>query len=216
MRSEGRKNWTLAHELGHYLVHRNLYPGGINCSEDDVLRGGGPDGRNIEREADTFAAYLLMPFDDYQRQIAARDVPDIKLLSACADRYGVSFAAAVLRWLDYTDRRALLAASRDGFVLWAKSSRSAFESGAFLATRRNTVEVPASSVAMRRAEVADPRLPNALPKGVWLPEEVTEMTVFSDQYDLTLSLLLLGDAEPRWRQMDQGDEDALPINRRWR
>jgi hypothetical protein len=199
-------------------VHRKLRPDGISCSEDDVLRGGGPTGRDIEREADDFAACLLMPFDDYRRQLAARDAPDTKVLSACAERYGVSFAAATLRWLDYTERRAMLVASRDGFVLWAKSSGPAFETGAYLATKRNTVEVPAMSVAVRRAEFADPRLPNTLGPGAWLPEEVTEMTIFSDQYDMTLSVLLLGDARPRWQQSDAEDEDpvAVAVDRRWR
>ena len=218
IRSRGRINWTLAHEFGHYLVHRKLRPAGISCREDDVLRGGGPTGRDIEREADDFAACLLMPFDDYRRQIAPRDVPDVKVLSACADRYGVSFAAATLRWLDYTERRALLVASRDGFVLWAKSSDLALKTGAYLATKRSTLEVPAASVAARPNEFADPRLPNALPRGAWLPEETTEMTIFSDQYDMTLSVLLLGDAEPRWRETDPENEDpvAVAVDRRWR
>jgi hypothetical protein len=215
IRSRGRINWTLAHELGHYLVHRKLRPDGISCSEDDVLRGGGPTGRDIEREADDFAACLLMPFDDYRRQLAARDAPDIKVLSACADRYGVSFVAAALRWLDYTEKRALLVASREGFVLWAKSSDPAFKTGAYLATKRNTVEVPAASVAARRNEFSDPRLPNTLAAGAWLPEEVTEMTIFSDQYDMTLSILLLGDAESRRRETDAEDPMAAAVDRRW-
>ena len=45
--------------------------------------------RDIEREADQFAADLLMPFDDFRTQIPARNAADIEALAACAARYGV-------------------------------------------------------------------------------------------------------------------------------
>ena len=32
--SLGRKNFTLAHEAGHYLVHRLRYPGGLSMHEE--------------------------------------------------------------------------------------------------------------------------------------------------------------------------------------
>src|SRR6266571_3775794 len=36
--SEGRINFTLGHEFGHYLIHRLAYPDGIRCGEQDVVR----------------------------------------------------------------------------------------------------------------------------------------------------------------------------------
>src|SRR5215203_1091613 len=33
--SKGRINFTLAHEFGHYLIHRVLYPNGFRCGEQD-------------------------------------------------------------------------------------------------------------------------------------------------------------------------------------
>jgi hypothetical protein len=45
-----------------------------------------------------------------------------------------------------------------------------------------------------------------LPAGVWFNEDLREMTVFADQYDFAISLLLLSnDAMPRW-QADAPDE----------
>jgi len=38
IQSRGRVNFTLAHELGHYLLHRLAYPDGIRCGEQDVVR----------------------------------------------------------------------------------------------------------------------------------------------------------------------------------
>jgi hypothetical protein len=37
--SPGRVNFTLAHEFGHYLLHRAEYPNGIRCGEQDVCGG---------------------------------------------------------------------------------------------------------------------------------------------------------------------------------
>jgi hypothetical protein len=36
--SKGRINYTLAHELGHYLMHRAAYPNGFRCGDQDVVR----------------------------------------------------------------------------------------------------------------------------------------------------------------------------------
>jgi hypothetical protein len=56
-----------------------------------------------------------MPLDDFRRQIAEGDRVDLDMISHCADRYRVSLIAAVLRWLQYTSRRAVLVVSRDGY-----------------------------------------------------------------------------------------------------
>lgn len=126
--SPGRINFTLAHEFGHYLSHRMKYPEGMRCSQQDVVRWDSQY-RQIEHEANTFAAYLLMPLDDFRRQLDPQAAPTLDHLSHCADRYGVSLIASTLRWLSYTQRRAVLVVSREGFILWARSSEPAFKSG---------------------------------------------------------------------------------------
>src|ERR1700758_1188541 len=110
--SPGRINFTLAHEFGHYLLHRLAYPNGICCGEQDVVRWDSAYGQ-IEHQANRFAANLLMPLDDFRRQIDAGAKVDLDLISYCADRYRVSLIAAILRWLTYTSRRAVLVVSRE-------------------------------------------------------------------------------------------------------
>jgi Zn-dependent peptidase ImmA (M78 family) len=63
----------------------------------------------VEHQANVFAANLLMPLDDYRRQIEAQAKVDLDMIGHCADRYRVSLIAAVLRWLGYTERRATTA-----------------------------------------------------------------------------------------------------------
>ena len=96
--STGRINFTLAHEFGHYLLHRASYPDGFNCLTEDMVRWDTEYGR-IEHQANVFASYLLMPLDDFRRQLSPRAAADFDALGGCADRYDVSLTAAALKWL---------------------------------------------------------------------------------------------------------------------
>lgn len=216
--SPGRINFTLGHEFGHYLVHRERFPAGVRCDED-AIAAGGPGVQAVEREADQFASDLLMPFDDFRKQIPAKELPDLDALSGCAHRYGVSLMAATLRWLTYTERRAVLAVSRDGFLLWAKSSEPARKTGAFFRTTdRPPIEIPMQSLVAMGAVHDEQRAGLDHAAGVWLGEPCRELAVTSERYDFGLSLLLLGDApERRWGSDDEdGDPVAVPVDRNWR
>jgi Zn-dependent peptidase ImmA (M78 family) len=194
--SQGRKRFTIAHEFGHFLMHRSLFPEGLKCDEQSVTFR---DGVEYEKEADGFAAYLLMPFDDFRKQLPDDSIPTLDDFTTLADRYGVSLISCIIRWLEYTARRAMLVISRDDFVLWAKPSKSAFKSGIYIRTRgAPPVPVPVNSL-IRRRDFADVAREGVLhPPGVWFNEDCTEITVHSDRYDQVLSILLFGRAKERW------------------
>ena len=190
--SAGRVNFTLAHELGHYLLHRMDHPNGIRCGEQDVVRWDSAYAQ-IEQQANVFAATLLMPLDDYRRQIDAGARVDLDMISHCAERYRVSLIAATLRWLSYTNRRAILVVSRDGFVLWSRASEAAAKSGAVFRTSNGPIEVPPQSLVSSQDQLIDGRVGIQHGPGVWFGELVREMTIFSEQYDFAITLLLLED-----------------------
>jgi hypothetical protein len=193
MISKGRINFTLAHEFGHYLLHRLKYPDGFYCGGQDFVRWESEYGQ-VEYQANVFAANLLMPLDDFRRQIPAHAKADLDLLSYCAERYRVSLIAATLRWLSYTSKRAVLVVSRDGYILWARSSEPALKSGAFFRTSRGPLEIPASSLAARPEQLVDGRASVEHDAGVWLAEPVRELTIHAEQHDFAISLLLLDGA----------------------
>ena len=62
----GRRRFTIAHELGHFLMTHHEPPknGQFLCSREDMLRGPA-DARDsysrMEAEANSFAGSLLMP-----------------------------------------------------------------------------------------------------------------------------------------------------------
>ena len=125
----GRSNVTVAHEFGHYVLHR-LVVVAFQCSQSATL---GITGARIEREADQFASYLLMPIDDYTQQVRGRRIT-LDLLGECADRYGVSLTAAILKWLEFTDQAAVVVMGREGMLHWWKASGSAKNHETFNAT----------------------------------------------------------------------------------
>jgi Zn-dependent peptidase ImmA (M78 family) len=196
--SPGRIRFTLAHEFGHYLLHRSQQQE-FACSELDMHDWDSKE-RALESDADTFASYLLMPLDDFRRQVAGEQV-SFDVLGHCADRYGVSLTAAALKWIEIAPRRAILVATRDDHLLWARSNAGAFRSGCYFATRKRTIPVPAGSLLhSRHVELTDVR---SVPARLWFPTEpsdmpLTEMRFAIDSYDYSLGLLLMPDAE--WRQ----------------
>ncbi len=208
--SEGRKRFTIAHEFGHYLLHRHQHDE-FNCGNQDIeTNGEGKDSKDIEKEADDFATTLLMPLDDFRRQVDGQTV-SFDLLGHCADRYGVSLTAAAIRWLEIAPTRAVLVASRDDHMLWASSNEAAFKSGAFFATRKNTIELPEAALAHSRNCTGAPQARNT-GAHTWFAREpaqmpVTEMTKVAGNYDYTLTLLVMPDAEYRWRR----DQDEEPV-----
>lgn len=209
IRSKGRQNFTLAHELGHYLLHRFAHPGGIQCSGRNM--GDWNAARTlIEAEANTFASYLLMPLDDFRAQIRGR-VIDIDMMTEISDRYAVSLTAAILKWLTITDKRAMLVVSKEGFVDWSWSSEPLLKSGIFYAARQNVVELPASSLAAQEMDSESSRQGVKHPPGVWLGSEpVHEMTVFSPGNEMTISLLLYPDRTPSRWEMAELEEEPIP------
>ena len=149
--------------------------------------------RQMENEANVFAASLLMPLDDFRVQIAERKKPTIDDLWACATRYRVSLTAASLRWLEYTERRSVLVASRDGFILWARPSKPALKTGAFIRTaNRPPVPVPTASPTQIIGLLDDEVVRH--PPGVWFSEACEENALIAERYDFALSLLHLDDA----------------------
>ena len=198
IRSPGRVRFTQAHELGHYILHRTLRES-FDCTEDDMLNWAAT-GQDLEAQADEFASFLLMPLNDYRQQVTA--AADLDLMGHCADRYGVSLTAAILKWLSYTEEKAVVVMSTDGFMKWASASRPALKAGAFFRTRGQTVPIPAGSVT-GDAAIQSERKGKELPATVWFPHaepqlSLREMKLYSEHYDSVITLLVLPRVANAW------------------
>ncbi|WP_412776578.1 ImmA/IrrE family metallo-endopeptidase [Thalassospira lucentensis] len=209
--SVGRINFTVAHEFGHYLLHREKFPNGFECNEDDMLRWDSEYGR-IENEANRFAANLLMPLNDFRQQIDPRIKPTLEMLSDCANRYSVSLIAVTLRWLEYTECRSVLVVSRDGFILWSRSSERALRSGVYFRTSGSApLPVPNNSFAVSAGSSLASKSSISHEGGVWFKDKCVELALISAQYDLVFSLIHLENQQTD----DVGDnEDEEDISQR--
>lgn len=204
----GRINFTLAHELGHYMLHRqDASLDGFECGTKDMLS---PDSayKQREEEANIFAASLLMPANDFRLQ-TEKEKFSFNLLGHCADRYEVSLTSAVLRWLEFTSKRAIAVFSEDGYMHWAKSSNKAFKSGKYFATRSGPIEVPATSQAADQTFSFEARNGIRHGPGVWFDdEEVIEHTIYSEEYEKTLTVLLLDEIGGYTQLEEEPEEDV--------
>lgn len=92
--ADQRQRFTVAHELGHYLLHRDQIGKGI---VDDVLYRSNLSDRR-EAEANRLAADLLMPdhlVEDWLDRARALGVVDIPMY--LAGKFGVSESAMKIR-----------------------------------------------------------------------------------------------------------------------
>lgn len=198
MSSPGRIRFTIAHEFGHYLMHRNAHPEGFQCGVDQMLNWDSGY-LALEREANEFAADFLMPLDDFRTHMPASEAPNLDRLATAAERYGTSRIATLLRWLQYTERKTVLVVSRDGYVLWARSSQSAMISRRWISTKGAAKPVPSASPVIATPLMGGTTFTREHAAGVWFDEPVIETTVIADRYDFALSLLSM---EPSLRELD--------------
>ncbi len=199
----GRESFTIAHELGHYLRHRETSDE-FRCGQEDVLDDDGYRYREREKEANVFASYLLMPMNDFRDQVRGQAI-SLDLLGHCADRYRVSFIAAALKWLEFTPDIALLVVARDGFALWSKSSPRAAQKHLWWKTGR---EIPQGALIAQPPAAGRPDR-KVHPPGVWsYYDATTEWAIMSDRYDLQIALVLYPDTSAGPRHDEDEPTDA--------
>lgn len=99
-----RQNFTVAHELGHLLLHDQDYEQlhvdrafpTVRLRDDDSSKGVS----DYEKEANLFAAELLMPVHFLEHDLAGRvglDLHDDGFIPTLAKKYGVSVQALMFR-----------------------------------------------------------------------------------------------------------------------
>lgn len=182
----GRINFTLAHELGHYLCHRQRQAE-FRCGQGAMLDYYGEASRTLEKEANVFASYLLMPATDFRQQVEGQAV-SLELLGAIADRYQTSFTATALKWLEMTSEAAMLVVARDEFVCWSYPSRLASSKRAYFPPG---TPVPESAIQGLHTSASNSQNNwRSVPAGVWHPSlEADEAVIVSDQFEQVIFLV---------------------------
>lgn len=165
-----RQRFTIAHELGHYLIEARV----------GVRPGNSAEYWALERECQTFAGLLLVPDRAVTRALSPRpvlasDLADrIEQLEAAAE---VALEAAARRAIDVVDRPVAVAAidvspvgRRSGppTLMWLHGNQPWIEAGRGTLLRRGHILSPATARArsLQVGERADLQLPGATQAGI--------------------------------------------------
>lgn len=136
--------FTLAHELGHYYIddHRRALESGL--MQPHIHRYE-PFGKNeewiIEREADDFAASLLMPEEQFRNDLQNSPFSG-QLIQTLAKNYHVSFSSCALRYLSMELIPVMLIFAKEGIIKWQMESQNF----PFRRMRYGTSKVPENTV----------------------------------------------------------------------
>ena len=107
-----RVRFSIAHELGHFYIpeHRNL----LLTGKSHNSKSGFVSDKRLEREADEFAAYLLVPQDYLNKLIYKRTFLTLKDLLKLANELQVSATALAIRYVKMTPEPCAVILSQDG------------------------------------------------------------------------------------------------------
>ena len=113
--NRGRERFSVAHELGHWSMHRGK---SFRCRVDDQSANLASDAPR-EKEADSYAAHLLMPrylFDPAIRSGAK--IPTFKHIGEVAQDFEVSVAATIIRMAEVDSLPVIVACYDAGGMRW--------------------------------------------------------------------------------------------------
>jgi len=100
----GKKRFVIAHELGHFELHRGQ-GFNINCTDEEFLSW--YKGNPIEIEANYFAAELLMPENMFKKRIDGADITK-ELIESLAEDFKTSITATSIRYVTLRPDYALV------------------------------------------------------------------------------------------------------------
>jgi hypothetical protein len=207
VREPGRRLFTLAHEIAHFTIPGHGREANL-CRAADVETWD-PAIRAAEREANEFAASVLMP--DAVCRPYVRKEPSLATVEEMRTACGVSLTAALVRYVRMSSFAVAMVRSEGGVVRWAIPSpefHPAIKRGQL---HRDTF---ADDAAAGRSVPADL---DHVPAAAWLYEDaviegsrIYEASVAMPRYNAVVTLLYIRDQILRSR--DEPENDDLDPN----
>ncbi|MFO0938661.1 MAG: ImmA/IrrE family metallo-endopeptidase [Gemmataceae bacterium] len=146
-----RTRFSIGHELGHYFLEQH---------RSDLVNGEQPHGSSgefknaslKEREADAFAASLLLP-----THLVSRKLNNGELTLTTIDAVAIDFQASLLctarRGVRLSDQPCALAGLREGKIAWLFPSKSLIEAKIY--PGKKTIESPVALARWAAFQVGD-------------------------------------------------------------
>lgn len=190
----GRKNFVIAHELGHFRLPSHADPGytcHINAVETYQIN------ELFEQEANQFAAELLLP-EKALGKFLRRKIPSILLAQKLASKYVVSNTMAILRIVEMSSIPCALVVSVGGVRKWFKRSpafMNFIDIGTPISTQALANQILIKSCSREVTEGSRPIVGES-PVSAWISTggfrrnaKLIEESLFVPPYDTILTLL---------------------------
>lgn len=166
--STGRRRFSIAHELGHFHIPTHRTKRSFRPCEASDLEAAEGYGREQEWEANSFAAYLLMPRKEFVED--SRDLPvSFESARMLARMYGVSVTAAARRMVEVTSEHCALVATEGRRVVWQERNEYYWR----MATRGQAVQGESFAAGVYDGAPPNPVAEEVDP-GTWIIDGVEE------------------------------------------
>jgi hypothetical protein len=190
IREEGRKRFTICHEVGHFILPGHGTTDCICLSEEvESWRKSIPE---HEFAANQFAAELLLPYKEIQPFVKKKDLT-ISLAKTVSKEFRASLTAASLKCVEVTEERCAVVFSVGGSIKWFRRNDN------FHYFVRVNQRVSDESYAGQLFSGRDVDEPNgAVPADAWLESEnlssdarIWEDTMLLPYYNSTITILTI-------------------------
>ncbi len=107
------KNYIIAHEIGHFILHKDL----MICSDTSKTLSDWHKKGPQEEEANAFATELLMPSDQFINKVKGKKM-SLELIDEVSRYFKVSKLSTFIKYVSTGDYPAMVIYIEDGFVKW--------------------------------------------------------------------------------------------------
>lgn len=191
IRQRGRRRFAIAHEIGHWVLHKKVSQL-LACTEQDMLVS--YRSSPYEIEASSFAGALLMPEELFRA--AAKERPTTRVIRALAGYFDTSLTATAIRYVETSNDYCAIVVSENNKIRWWRASDSFGNHDLWLESKSTLPRYSAAACFFRGEAV--PARPIEVDLADWLGEMpgirsdyVIEQAIPINEYDQVLSMLWL-------------------------
>ncbi len=112
-----QKRFIIAHELGHFSLHRNIEKKFFSCDEKSFVDYHSKGGQ--ETEANEFASELLMPTRLF-KEFSSNKSFDVSLIKEISNYFETSITSTSIKYADFGHEPLAVILSKGGKVAWVK------------------------------------------------------------------------------------------------
>jgi Zn-dependent peptidase ImmA (M78 family) len=121
IQDQKRRRFSIAHELGHFELHRGNQELLI-CQNQDIQEALHKDLSNkLEKEANQFASELLMP-KRFFAPLCLAEEPSLLYITSLANKFMTSLTATALKYIEFCNEPVAIIFSQHNKIQWFQGS----------------------------------------------------------------------------------------------